>query len=247
MTITDQTNATDHNATPAQLAVEAFELAAVDLYRDIHKGIRAELFALAGTAGSIDPADVCGRYDLADHVATVAAVLSSHAEHEDAVIEPALRQHAPALEERIAGDHVLLETAYDRISELAQSFAAAGHHSDARRIGHELYLELTSFTSSYLEHQLIEERVVMPTLERAVGVDAVIGMHVAIVSSIPPAEMAKSLAFMLPAMNLDDRAEMLAGMRMSAPADAFAGVVSLARSVLAPSDFSALTARLELA
>ena len=46
--------------------------------------------------------------------------------------------------------------------------------------------------------------------------------------------MAASLAFMLPAMNVDDRAELLGGMRADAPAEVFSGVVSLARSVLEP-------------
>jgi hypothetical protein len=241
MTITDQTTAT---STSAALAGEAFELAAFDLYRDIHKGIRSELFALTGAAGSVDPSDVCGRLDLAAHVGSVAIVLGSHAEHEDAVIEPALHEHAPELADRIATDHVLLEATYDRIHDLAGSLAAAG--TEQRRLAHQLYLELTAFTSSYLAHQLIEERVVMPLLERALGVDAIIGMHVAIVGSIPPEQMAQSLAFMLPAMNVDDRTELLGGMRMSAPAEAFDGVVSLARSVLVASDFRALAERLGL-
>ena len=41
----------------------------------------------------------------------------------------------------------------------------------------------------------------------------------AIIASIPPDEMASSLAVMLPAMNLDDRATMLGGMRQGAPAE----------------------------
>jgi hypothetical protein len=58
--------------------------------------------------------------------------------------------------------------------------------------------------------------------------------------------MARSLAFMLPAMNVDDRVEMLTGMRMGAPAEAFAAVTGLARSVLDPADYSSLALRLGL-
>ena len=86
----------------------------------------------------------------------------------------------------------------------------------------------------------------MPALEQAVGVEAVIGMHMAILSAIPPDVMGASLAFMLPAMNADDRAELLGGMRADAPAEAFAGVVSLARSVLDPAEFAATVKRLDL-
>jgi hypothetical protein len=87
----------------------------------------------------------------------------------------------------------------------------------------------------------------MPALERAVGTEAVIAMNEAIVSGIPPDEMARSLAFMLPAMNVDDRAELLGGMQAGAPPEVFAGVWSLTGSVLAPADRAAVATRLGLA
>ena len=59
--------------------------------------------------------------------------------------------------------------------------------------------------------------------------------------------MAQSLALMLPAMNIDDRTEMLGGMQAGAPAEVFDGVWGLAGSVLAPADHAALAARLGLA
>ena len=63
-----------HDPTPSN---PSSDLAAVDLYRDIHKGIRAELFAITSTAGSIDPADEFDRAALADHVAAVGRPCSS--------------------------------------------------------------------------------------------------------------------------------------------------------------------------
>ena len=74
----------------------------------------------------------------------------------------------------------------------------------------------------------------MPALFEAVGFEAVLGIHQAIVGAIPPEEMATSLAVMLPAMNLDDRAELLGGMRAGAPAEVFQGVWSLAGSGARP-------------
>jgi hypothetical protein len=56
--------------------------------------------------------------------------------------------------------------------------------------------------------------------------------------------MAKALALMLPAMNIDDRTEMLGGMQQEAPAPVFESVWGLTRSVLTPGDFRALAARL---
>ena len=56
--------------------------------------------------------------------------------------------------------------------------------------------------------------------------------------------MARSLAFMLPAMNVDDRTEMLAGIRTAAPPEAFDATLGLARSVLRAADYRALAERL---
>jgi hypothetical protein len=220
--------------------------AMVDLYRDIHKGIRAELFAITAAAGSIDPASRIDRAALADHVVSVSAVLESHAHHEDTVIDPVLAVHLPALAEEITEDHVRLETGFGRIVDLACS-AVEGRDTAERHLMRMLYLDLAAFTSTYLMHQDLEERAVMAELERLIGVEEVLALHGAIVGSIPPDEMARSLSFMLPAMNIDDRAEMLGGMRMAAPPEAFDAVASLARSVLQPADYAALAARLGIA
>ena len=64
---------------------------------------------------------------------------------------------------------------------------------------------------------------------------------------MPPEEMAKGLAVMMPAMNIDDRAALLGGMRAGAPAEVFEGVWSLVGSVLEVDDHRALARRLDIA
>lgn len=222
-----------------------FVLPVVDLYRDIHKGIRAELFAVTSTAGSVDPADRCDRAALADHVAAVAAVLESHAHHEDAFIDPVLDRHLPDLASTINSDHERLEAMFASVTDLAVSAVdVAG--GEQRRLLHLLHLDLARFTSAYLEHIDLEERTVMQRLPLLIGTDEVAAIHGAIVGSIPPEEMARSLSFMLPAMNVDDRTELLGGVRAAAPPEAFEATMGLARSVLRPEDFRALAERMEV-
>jgi hemerythrin-like domain-containing protein len=233
--------------TPIDPVVEPdFSIPAVDLYRDIHKGIRAELFAVTSTAGSIDPSDRCDRAALSDHITAVAGVLESHARHEDAVIDPVLERHLPDLARVINDDHERLELMFSSITDLGTAIVdGAGH--EQRRLLQLLHLDLARFTSSYLEHIDLEERVVMQRLAELLGVEEIAAMHGAIVGSIPADEMARSLAFMLPAMNIDDRAELLGGLRLAAPPEAFDATMGLARSVLRPLDFVALSNRLEVA
>lgn len=220
---------------------DPLHLVAVDLYRDIHKGIRAELFAVTQAAGTIDPSLQTERAALAAHVRQTVELLVSHAEHEDGHIQPALELHLPALAEQVENDHHRLESRLLGLAEQADD--AVSTSENPRGHIHRMYVELAAFTSSYLTHQDLEERVIMPALEDAIGPEAALGIHLAIVSSIPPDELAASLAIMLPAMNIDDRTELLGGMQADAPAAVFEDIWQLAGSVLEPHDHRALATR----
>jgi hypothetical protein len=226
-----------------ELTVDPASVLPFDVLRNIHKAIRAELFAVVGSAGSIDPSDRVARAALSAHVGDVVDLLNDHAGHEDAHVLPVLEVHAPSLFERISNDHVHLDGRLARITERTAAVSEAATTEQRARV-HNLYLDLASFTGVYLWHQEFEERVVMPVLLEAIGMEGALGIHHSIVSSIPPPVMAKSLAVIIPAMNVDDRCEMLAGMEHDTPAEVFGAVWSLTQSVLTPADFRALSIRL---
>ena len=224
--------------------VASLKPVALDLYRDIHKAIRSELFAVTEQAGRIDPSQRHERAAVRDHVASVVDFLVTHAEHEEAHVQPAIERHAPDLASRVLADHEVLEARLgDLLGRAAEAVDTTG---DARWQIHKLYVELASFTSAYLAHQDMEERQIMPALDVALGFEATLEIEHAIVSSIGPEELTKSLSLMLPAMNVDDRTELLGGMREGAPAEVFDGVWSLTTSVLEPADATALASRLGL-
>jgi hypothetical protein len=225
-------------------ALQALQPVAFDLYRDVHKGIRSELFAVVTEAGRLDPVDDCGVAALAEQVRRTLQLLVEHAEHEDGAIQPALELHAPALADRVADDHHRLEARMEWLGDLAGQVGGAGSRREPL---HELYVELAAFTGAYLLHQDVEERMVGQALESAIGVDGVVGVHMAILGGMPPQQMISSLAVMFPAMNVDDRTDLLGGMRATAPAEAFDGVWSLAKSVLSADDARAVAVRLGLA
>ena len=216
-----------------------------DLYRDIHKAIRVALFDVVTEAGNLDPNDCTARIAHATRVHELVKFLVFHAAHEDEHLDEAIRQVLPDAAAEIAAEHVALEERMAGLIELAD-LAFAADHDDARAAMHDLYLDLASFTSAYLAHQEVEERVVMPALWNAFGIEPLLGIHGAILGSISPDDMGWCLSKMLPAMNVDDRTEMLGGMRASAPPEAFAGVCALAQQVLKETDFAALTNRLDL-
>jgi len=220
-----------------------YELVAVDTYRDIHKGIRADLFDLTGSAGRIDPSCPGDVADLARHVDQTVDFLVVLAAHEDDHLVTVMSELLPDLNATIQRDHAVLEARLEDLQGWARN-AVGAREGETRGEVQRLYIELASFTSAYLAHQDLEERVVAPELHRVIGPEAVLAIHQAIIASIPPDQMAASLALMLPAMNNDDRTEMLGGMQAGAPPEVFAGVWSLVGSVLEARDVTVLARRL---
>ena len=216
-----------------------------DLYRDIHKAIRANLFTTVLEVGRVDPSDRAARIASTARVHDLVQFLVMHAEHEDAHVDAAIREVLPERADEIAAEHIALEARMERLVVLADLVFEDGR-TDARAALHDLYLELSVFTGLYLAHQDVEERVVMPALWDAFGIEPLLGIHGRILAGIAPDDMAAAWAKMLPAMNLDDRTEMFEGVRASAPPEAFAGICALAREVLAECDYRALAGRLDL-
>ncbi|MEO5839089.1 MAG: hemerythrin domain-containing protein [Acidimicrobiales bacterium] len=231
-----------------QLTVETagLETVTLDLYRDIHKGIRYELFGVTLAAGQVDPGD-------RDAVAAVAArwrnlvgLLITHAEHEDGFVQSVIELHAPALAEVIAAAHPELEAQMAALEVLAERATDAGV-CERRLAVHRMYLGFASFTAAYLQHQEFEEMQVMPVLAAALGFDQVLGINGAIIGSITPEEMVQSGSVMLPAMNVEDRVELLGGAQAGAPPEVFAGMMGLTQVVISPADYAQVAARLGVA
>jgi hypothetical protein len=157
-------------------------------------------------------------------------------------VQPSIDRYLPVLADRIGEEHEVLERQMASLELLAD--VAAGASANERRIAvHRAYLGLSTFVAHYLEHIAFEEVEIMPGLAQAMSVPELIEVHTAIVSSIPPADMAFGLTLMLPAINVEDRVEALRGMQ-DAPPEVLQGVLGLAASVLTPEEFAKTNARL---
>ncbi|MFM7617118.1 MAG: hypothetical protein ACKO72_06625, partial [Actinomycetes bacterium] len=117
---------------------------------------------------------------------------------------------------------------------------AADPHAEMR----SLHLDLAAFAGEYFIHQDHEERVVLPALEDAIGVERVRALEVEFVAALDPDDRLLGLEFMIPAMNVGERAEVIGAIRAHAPAPFADQVWEIATDVLAPEDLAALEARL---
>jgi hypothetical protein len=229
--------------TPLFAETAALEAVEVDIYRDVHKGIRRELFAVTVEAGRVDPHDDEAVGAVAVRWGSLVRLLVEHARHEEDFVQPVIEQFAPLYAAEILESHARLEA---QMAELELLADRAGEACAAQRrlFTHRVYLGLASFTAAYLQHQEFEEFEVMVMLSQHVSAEDLRTLDDAIVASIPPEMMAQSLSIMAPAMNIEDQSELFGAVQASAPPEVFAGIMGLAGSVLEPVRFDALTRRL---
>ena len=146
--------------TPLIVETAALETVTVDMYRDIHKGIRAGLFAVTQSAGQVDPHDQ-------DAVRAVGAALDRHGADARGARRARGRLRAaghrapnPEYAEEIAVAHPRLEAQMAALEVLADRAADACPSRPASSPTACTWAS-PSFTSEYLQHQEFEEFEVM--------------------------------------------------------------------------------------
>lgn len=229
--------------TPLFAETAALEAVEVDIYRDVHKGIRSELFAVTLDAGRVDPHDDEAVGAVAGRWGSLVKLLVEHARHEEDFVQPVVQQFAPLYAAEILESHARLEGQMAQLELLADR-AGEACAAQRRLFTHRLYLGLASFTAAYLEHQEFEEFEVMVMLSQHLTFEELLAVDNAIVASIEPDMMAKCAALMLPAMNIEDQTDLFEGARGGVPPEVFQGMLMLAQTVLDPASYDTLARRL---
>lgn len=212
------------------------------LWRDVHKGIRFGLVTVIGVSGSTDPDDAEERETLSEVVHELVDLLDSHAEVEDRITGPVIDESLPALGAEIHAAHAELAPRAAALRDAADRLLASDDHHAAMRT---LHLDLAAFAGEYFVHQDHEERVVLPALEAAVGLERVRELEGEFVAAVSPDDRMLGLEFMVPAMNVAERAEVIAAIRATAPTEVIAEVWELVTDVLDAEEVAALEARLD--
>lgn len=213
-----------------------------DLYATVHKGLR--LF-MADTLARV------GRLDLGDEV-EVAATLGqlsdllemcrAHLGHENQFVHPAIEARMPGASLRIEGEH---EEHLSAMGALAGDAAALRALATAAA-GHRLYRRLAVFVGHNFEHMDTEETAHNAALWSAYTDAELMGIHDRLLASIAPADMDRSLRWMVPAMSPAERAGMLGAMAQQMPPEAMRGVLAIVQPHLDTTAWAKLARALSL-
>ncbi|MGD8898009.1 MAG: hemerythrin domain-containing protein [Acidobacteriota bacterium] len=217
----------------------------VSLYNEIHKGLRSQLLGLLIECGRTDPGDRDAVASLGVRLRALREMLEEHAAHEDRWVEPLLAELRADIAEALSADHARIDRAIPTVEGAFTRWEEAAEDEQVTK-GRLAYGALSSFVGAYLTHMGREEDEAMPVLQAAMTDEQLLEVSDQLRGAIPPPRMAEYISIMLPAMNVEERTQMFAGLKANAPREVLDGICELASGVLATSDWSAVRTRVGL-
>lgn len=214
-----------------------------DIYRTIHKALRAMMCDALTRTGGIDCDDPASVAETVHCVRELLAMFRAHLEKENRYVHPAMESCRPGSTLAIAADHAAHEAAIDTIAARVAAVEASGGES-RRAAAHRLYHELSVFVAENLVHMVTEETAHNAVLWAHYDDPTIAAIHDAIVASVSPADSQTILRWMIPAVSPAERARLLHAIRNDAPAAVFDGVRALADNLLQDTDRVKLDAAL---
>lgn len=211
----------------------------LDLYREVHKGLRRALFGLCEAAGALDPSDTAARGAFVARFAELDSMLTLHHGHEDGeFFGDLISRVAPQFTTEMEAAH---EKAVDDLAELRRAVIALG---DGGGNADELYDRVAAFLVDYLGHMAFEEHRVMTALSAGASFDELLAVQIGIRTTMPPTDMVVFMRSMLPAMNTEERTNMLGGMKAGAPPEIFDMFWATATDVLTADQLAVVAGRI---
>lgn len=203
-----------------------------DLFTVIHKAIRRMLFELGAIIQSADFTDTAVIEDVARRVDATITMMDEHAEHEDLRIFPVVREHEEQIASELDGEHRALEAKQEAVREAVAALRAAGDKDTRIAAGNALHTRFNEMAAYCLTHMSHEEATALPATWTHLNDAQIIEIRTNIQMNTPPVRYGDWLKWMLPAMNINEMAQMLAGMKASVPAPVFEILAGMGKNAL---------------
>lgn len=215
----------------------------VDVYTEVHKGLRRELCDWVGRIGKLDAENAAEIAQARLDFSALSSMLTTHARHEERWVHPLLSACAPDLVSELESEHNDHDSRFESVVETFDRLNEGG--SDAPwMLQQTLYRKFAEFCGHYLIHLAREENEAMLALQGKHTDEELLGLSNEIRGSTPPEEMAGFLTAMIPAMNVKERVTMFGGMKANASKEVFDGVCALASNVLNSDEWTVVRDRL---
>ena len=160
---------------------------AIDLFHNVHKGIRHALFDAAFALGRGDD-------DARERLRNALHFTSHHGRNEDALLVPLLTARLPSVAIRMREAHEAIDGMLHRLQR----------DTDGETSLAALYARTCTFTSRYLEHVAEEEELIDPAIRAAYREEELAFFGRESIARTSPDDARMMLALMLPSLTKDD-------------------------------------------
>jgi len=149
----------------------------------------------------------------------ITQLIHGHADHEDERIHPLLKKKDSSIFEQIERDHQGHAVIFSALEEILTRIVASGADKEARLdYGRQFYLEFQRFEAHNLLHQIYEETVIMPELQRLYTDEELSDLTEALTyEKLSDEDIAHMLTALFPYYNPDDREAILVDLKRCAP------------------------------
>ncbi len=210
-----------------------------------HKGIRYAFAQISSVAGTTDYTDKTEVAELKAQLEEFGDLLEEHANTENEFVLKPLEARLPGSADHDEQDHehlyALQEALLAKLEGILHPTIPA---SEAKSVGYEFYQDLSKLHAAHLEHMLEEEQVTQMLMWAHFTDEELMDIHHQIIQHIPPQKMLAWMKYILPALNHEERFDLLKGMQAGAPAAFFEQVMSVAEAVLPAKAFEKLDSAL---
>jgi len=217
--------------------------ARLDLYRFVHKGLRAFLHDVLLHVGRMDVDDEAEVKGALAQVRDLLTICRIHLQEENHFIHTALEARRAGAATRVASDHASHEQSFEELELDAR--AVEDSQSTARAVAAtRLYRHLALFVADNFEHMHVEETELNEALWATHSDAELRSIQQALVADIAPEHMTVFQRWMLPAMTPAERAVLLSGIKQHTPGHVFSGILANLKPHLAERDWNKLMAAL---
>ena len=214
--------------------------APVDIYRRNHKALRACMCDTLVRVGALDASDRREVTIELTQVRAMAEFSSTHIAHEDTFVHPAMEARFPGTAKATAAEHAHHRYACRKIVALADAVHKAGIDERALLLT-QLYHTIALFVAETLVHMNAEETDNNTLLWATHTDEELTRMEQAIAASMTPEEKAVSLRWMLPALNADERVELMEAVLQDVPSEFYNEMLAGMQPLLSGTDWRKLT------
>ena len=203
----------------------------VNIFNQIHKGLRALLYETSLLLQQTDFADGKEMKDAVERVILVANLFDDHARHEDKFILPAIQGFEPSIVDAFEQEHI---TDKHLTRALKDSLQAIQMASPLVRIemANELGKTFIQFMVFNLEHMAKEENILNKILWRYYSDEEILAIQNNILASLSPWSAAAGSRWMMRGLNNPEIVRWLRSVEESAPEAVFKKLFVTAESEL---------------